>query len=655
MLDEIPKILSKEITDKYDVVSNTFIREDKGVVAEEREVEIGDIHSVDFQPQVKLKQWDNETNFSVRLIDDEPGVPQIKTEGNKIKFIKSKREAHFYDIKNGYEFEVLLKKKPKTNKVQMSIETKGLSFYYQSELTQEEKDEGAKRPENVIGSYAVYHESKAGDYSQMGLKNYRAGKAFHIYRPKIIDSAGKEVWGILNVDEKKKLLTVEIPQKFLDNAVYPVIVDPTFGYETAGTSGTFDLSTLRTRKGIPSSNGTATSISCSCSNNEASQHNLEFALYNNDSSYNQDTDGGIISASASKDWRTLSFSTQPSVVNGTAYKVVVWSDSSEVKMYYDSGGVSGDSQYLIGPPTFPNWPSNPSFNNSSNKYSIYCTYTAGGATETIQKSLKYCIEGTPSAITKSLKYCIERTPSAVTKSLAYETVNDVVIQKSLKYTVPSTPSAVQKSLKYCIITIPTATTKSLQYAIEITPSAITKSLGYKTTFIPTTTQKALQYEILGDIAITKELIYSILTIPSAITKGLIYKVVAEIDEIRELNYEVTVANPITKSLKYCIVVEETPITKSLGYNITQTPTAITKSLTYEILSDIAIQKSLKYTVEDTPAAIEKGLIYDVEYTGPINVQKSLKYDILSGTYSKRTGDYSQANNYSKRDDYSLLP
>ena len=31
-------------------------------------------------------------------------------------------------------------------------------------------------------------------------KNYKTGKAFHIYRPLITDGAGKTVWGELNID-----------------------------------------------------------------------------------------------------------------------------------------------------------------------------------------------------------------------------------------------------------------------------------------------------------------------------------------------------------------------------------------------------------------------------------------------------------------------
>ena len=50
--------------------------------------------------------------------------------------------------------------KPLSNVISLSIQSKGLKFYYQGPLTDKEKAEGIIRPEEVTGSYAVYHESK---------------------------------------------------------------------------------------------------------------------------------------------------------------------------------------------------------------------------------------------------------------------------------------------------------------------------------------------------------------------------------------------------------------------------------------------------------------------------------------------------------------
>ncbi len=226
MIINVPKILPKIITDKYDIVRNTFIDRDKKELYNEFEIEVGDAKQDSFFPQLKIKRWDNECNFSVRLIDDDPDIPKIETENNKIKYIKNKLEAHFYDVPktekmpDSYEFEIILKEKPKTNKIQMSIESRGLSFNYQLESTQKEKDAGVFIPENMIGSYAVYHKSKQGDYSKMGGKNYKSGKAFLIPKPQIMDANGWKVWGKLNITGS--ILSIEIPQEFLDDAVYPI-------------------------------------------------------------------------------------------------------------------------------------------------------------------------------------------------------------------------------------------------------------------------------------------------------------------------------------------------------------------------------------------------------------------------------------------------
>ena len=169
------------INDKYDIVNNTYITKEK-----EFETEIGDIKQPDFKPQIKIKRWDNEANASFRLIDTSPGIPVVSIKGNKIKWVKDKIEAHFYlkppDEQNesgSYEFEIILKEKPSTNKLEFSIETKELNLFYQPELTQEELEEGLFRPENVVGSYAIYHKTKGGLNSING-KDYKAGKVFHI-------------------------------------------------------------------------------------------------------------------------------------------------------------------------------------------------------------------------------------------------------------------------------------------------------------------------------------------------------------------------------------------------------------------------------------------------------------------------------------------
>lgn len=227
-MTEILKKISAEILAKYQVADNTFSYTPKDDWKDRIQVEVGDSKQPDtFYPQVKIMRWDNEVNASFRLVDT-IDTATVATDKDKIEWLSNKREAHFYELpvseehpEGGYEFEVVLKEKPASNVVQMTMETKSLDFLYQPELTKEELEDGASRPDNVIGSYAVYYKDCPANY--VGGKEYKTGKAFHIYRPRIEDANGNWVWGELNIDIEKKLLEVTIPQNFLDKAIYPII------------------------------------------------------------------------------------------------------------------------------------------------------------------------------------------------------------------------------------------------------------------------------------------------------------------------------------------------------------------------------------------------------------------------------------------------
>jgi len=133
----------------------------------------------------------------------------------------------------GFKIDILLDAKPNTNVFTLEMEGwEDLDFWYQPPLTQDQIDQGQTRPENVIGSYAVYHKTKRNHIE--GQQNYYVGKLFHIYRPKVLDANSNWVWGELGY--ASGMLSVTVPQDFLDSATYPVRVDPTFGYTTAGAS-----------------------------------------------------------------------------------------------------------------------------------------------------------------------------------------------------------------------------------------------------------------------------------------------------------------------------------------------------------------------------------------------------------------------------------
>ncbi|KKM93779.1 hypothetical protein LCGC14_1204870 [marine sediment metagenome] len=112
---------------------------------------------------------------------------------------------------------------------------KDLHFVHQPELTgQDLLNAGSQRPDDVIDSYAVYHNTRSGHV--LGKTNYRGGKAFHIYRPLAIDDRGQREWGKVTIDPLAGKLRVSFNQAWLADARYPVVIDPTLGYTSVGAS-----------------------------------------------------------------------------------------------------------------------------------------------------------------------------------------------------------------------------------------------------------------------------------------------------------------------------------------------------------------------------------------------------------------------------------
>jgi hypothetical protein len=250
MATKLPKEKGELIKEKFITENETLKRVVVDDVKKKLDIEIGDSKDPDFKPQFKLKKWDNEVNFSIRRDSTKDAKKKgtkdkakveatVEYEGEKVKYVDGNEEVHLYEKKvkgkDGFEIEILLKEKPDTNVFHFSLETKGLKFYKQPALTETEIEYGDLRPDDVVGSYAVYHDSRKHNYADM---SYETGKFCHIYRPYAYDANIDNSWCELDIDVDKKELTVTVPQDFLDNAVYPVVIDPTFGYDTAGASQT---------------------------------------------------------------------------------------------------------------------------------------------------------------------------------------------------------------------------------------------------------------------------------------------------------------------------------------------------------------------------------------------------------------------------------
>lgn len=362
-----------------------------------------DKDNTQFYPQVKIQRWDNEVNSSIRLqlpgLDDEV----VTQEDEKVILEKGIYKAVMYDKpdasdEGGFEFEIHLQEKPLSNVFEFSVNTKELNWYYQPELSQEDIDEGAIRPENVVGSYAVYHKTKGVINDAAGM-DYKTGKAFHVYRPHAVDSNGDKIWGELNLDGST--LTITLDQNWLDKAAYPVIVDPTFGYTTDAATSISAGNTIRfTAATIPEdSKGVSMSFKASGS------LKMKSAIYDDPSSLPTDilTNGAAneITLDNSTGWKTGNFATQPTLTGSNNVTLAVWSESGNT--FYDDN-VTGNTSWRKTSQTYgATWPQVSSFTTtySNRAHAIYVTYTAGEETTTTSSSTSTSTSSSTSSSTST--------------------------------------------------------------------------------------------------------------------------------------------------------------------------------------------------------------------------------------------------------------
>jgi len=165
-----------------------------------------------FVPNMNMSRWSDEVWFNMNhpdIVDTE--VEKFKDD--KIELIVGDN-THVYSIIGGtLAYKLVLAQRPPSDEVEFNIDfPDGLMFWFQPPLTQKEIDEGAVRPENVVGSYAVYWKKRDN--------KYKTGKFCHIFRPRLVDEWGEWIWAELEVESKK--MKFKMDSDWLDNAHYPV-------------------------------------------------------------------------------------------------------------------------------------------------------------------------------------------------------------------------------------------------------------------------------------------------------------------------------------------------------------------------------------------------------------------------------------------------
>ena len=355
-----------------------------------------------------LKGWNDEYAITIKpqipttalgAIDRDFKVPSNRPLLSKRMEYKSGSVTAFIEPKEGteneFDIDFMLESKPDTNVFEYKIEgAEEFDFFYQPELTPEDIAEGASRPDNVIGSYAVYHKTKVNNCTNCGTPNYATGKAFHIYRPKAIDANGAEEWAELSYQEG--ILSVIVSQKFLDDAVYPVRVDPTFGNTTIGAS-TVDASVpLGITVTSPSDAAGANLDSISAYGNKATAGTTDFvaALYvgGTGSKVLLDQHSAQTSVTnASVQWWVVTMTTY-SLSGSTSYNLIGWANPGTGAFRYRYDTCTNCTRN--GSMTFPTWDNPETWGGTlDNNLSIYATYTVAAAVTSLTSTSTVNIQG----------------------------------------------------------------------------------------------------------------------------------------------------------------------------------------------------------------------------------------------------------------------
>lgn len=412
-----------------------------------------------------------------------------------------------------------------SNTISFTINSKNLNFYYQPPL---DKELNAKdydflnsthaikndivmfeRPENIVGSYVVYHKSKVGN-------EYKTGQAFIIYRPLITDANNKTSWATLNITGNT--MSISLNSTFLSTAIYPISIDPSFGYETKGGTATAlafyqkiplvqTWNVLGSVFNLTAGSGTANNMTVYLKNTDSVYGtSVECGMYFNlNQSKIQITNTTTLAASYDN-WLLCDFATEPTLVINTEYILLAKSTLPRtsgkcIYMYYNAGDANQGCSDI-----FDIW-HDPytDLGYGTTKYSIYCNYTSSGAVTSTISVITTSLTTTTSCTTSgSTTFSTTLNSTAITSTSSgtttfttttpTQTTTTTTISGTTTFTSTELSTATTKSTSQTttttsemLDTVTTITTSGTNIIITTPVTTTTTSTTSGTTIFTTTT------------------------------------------------------------------------------------------------------------------------------------------------------------------------
>jgi hypothetical protein len=260
----------------FAVVRNAFVMSAKQDVDDPLDMTVGDPTAGLFVPRIGLSRWKGLANLGLTITPGQyqvqgvaAGFPSVSMPDTGTVRVKYGNVACTFYGRNAagdhpdgaFQFDILLTAKPKTNRFTWAV-TSDLDWFVQPPLTQADIDGNAildaqgnphwydtngieitstqaaamMQPDVAIHSVAIYHKTLRDNRVPLGGYNHKTGKVCHLDRPWITDNGGHSTWGDWEYDAVTSTLTLVMPETFWQTAVYPVLIDPTFGYASIGVN-----------------------------------------------------------------------------------------------------------------------------------------------------------------------------------------------------------------------------------------------------------------------------------------------------------------------------------------------------------------------------------------------------------------------------------
>jgi hypothetical protein len=312
----------------------------------------GDSDLNKFIPNINIFKWASEKKpqgeffLNINTVGVQKGDVKSFKNG-KVVFEKSGIQHRYYptnERQSKLEYEMIFASYadvPSSLEIWFDLlHSDGFRFGYQNI---EDFIPGSVFDSNVPGSIAIYGPKYNG--------KYRAGKFGHFYMPRLKDAVGRQIFAKKFEIENRRMLIV-LPDIWMKNAVYPVILDPLVGTSAIGASF-YERTDYQLLSGDNTATGSATATTAYVYTSTAQNTGGPVKIHLYETSGNNATVDHTVEilevAQATDDWSSVVISW--SVVSGNAISL----SPNLHGMRYD---LIGNGLFKVGTP-YPDHPESP--------------------------------------------------------------------------------------------------------------------------------------------------------------------------------------------------------------------------------------------------------------------------------------------------------